>query len=82
MWTLSAGPTLSLTCDVRDPVTRERYWRDPRFIAQKAEAHLLSMGLADTSYFGPEAEFFIFDNVRFDQDQHSGYYFIDSEEGI
>ncbi len=75
-------PTLSLVCDVRDPVTREKYWRDPRYIAQKAEAHLLSTGLADTAYFGPEAEFFIFDNVRFDQNQHSGYYFIDSEEGI
>jgi glutamine synthetase len=75
-------PTLSLVCDVRDPVTREEYWRDPRHIAQKAEAYLLSTGLADTSYFGPEAEFFIFDNVRFDQNQHSGYYFIDSEEGI
>ncbi|HLE02923.1 MAG TPA: glutamine synthetase beta-grasp domain-containing protein, partial [Dehalococcoidia bacterium] len=75
-------PTLSLVCDVRDPLTREKYWRDPRYIAQKAEAHLLSTGLADTAYFGPEAEFFIFDNVRFDQNQHSGYYFIDSEEGI
>ena len=75
-------PTLSLVCDVRDPITREKYWRDPRYIAQKAEAHLLSTGLADTAYFGPEAEFFIFDNVRFDQNQHSGYYFIDSEEGI
>jgi len=75
-------PTLSIVCDVRDPLTREKYWRDPRYIAQKAEAHLLSTGLADTSYFGPEAEFFIFDNVRFDQNQHSGYYFIDSEEGI
>jgi glutamine synthetase len=75
-------PTLSLVCDVRDPITREKYWRDPRYIAQKAEAHLLSTGLADTAYFGPEAEFFIFDSVRFDQNQHSGYYFIDSEEGI
>ncbi|HLE02105.1 MAG TPA: type I glutamate--ammonia ligase [Dehalococcoidia bacterium] len=75
-------PTLSIVCDVRDPLTREKYWRDPRYIAQKAEAHLLSTGLADTAYFGPEAEFFIFDNVRFDQNQHSGYYFIDSEEGI
>ena len=75
-------PTLSLVCDVRDPLTREKYWRDPRYIAQKAEAPLLSTGLADTAYFGPEAEFFIFDNVRFDQNQHSGYYFIDSEEGI
>src|SRR3989304_2979687 len=66
----------------RDPLTREKYWRDPRYIAQKAEAHLLSTGLADTAYFGPEAEFFIFDNVRFDQNPPSGYYFMDSEEGI
>jgi len=75
-------PTLSLLCDVRDPITREEYWRDPRYIAHKAERYLLSTALADTAYFGPEAEFFIFDNVRFDQNQHSGYYFIDSEEGV
>lgn len=75
-------PTLSFICDVYDPVTRERYWRDPRYIAQKAEAYLKSRGIADVSYFGPEAEFFIFDSVRFDQNQHSGYYYIDSEEGI
>lgn len=79
---ISKIPTLSLTCDVYDPVTNERYERDPRFIAQKAEAYLKSTGIADVSYFGPELEFFIFDSIRFEQNQHCGYYFIDSEEGI
>ena len=75
-------PTLSLICNVADPVTKENYWRDPRFIAQKAEAYLRSTGIADIAHFGPEVEFFIFDSIRFDQNQHSGYYFIDSAEGI
>lgn len=75
-------PTISLICNVVDPITREFYSRDPRYIAQKAEAYLKSTGIGDTAYFGPEAEFFIFDDVRFDQDSHSGYYFIDSIEGI
>jgi len=74
--------TLVLQCDIADPITRERYSRCPRYIAQKAENYLKSTGIADTSYFGPEAEFFIFDGIRFDQNQHSGYYFIDSVEGI
>jgi glutamine synthetase len=74
-------PTLCMIGDVQDPITRQRYDRDPRWIARKAEMYLLKSGLADTAYFGAEAEFFIFDNVRFDQDQHSGYYFIDAEEG-
>ena len=74
--------TLSLICDVRDPVTEGPYSRDPRYVARKAEAYLKSGGLADVSYWGPELEHFIFDNVRFDQNQHSSYYFIDSEEGI
>ncbi len=74
-------PTLSIICDVRDPVTRERYWRDPRYIAQKAERYLAETGIADTAYFGPEVEFFILDAVRFDQNEHEGYYAIDSEEG-
>ncbi|MEK7328786.1 MAG: glutamine synthetase beta-grasp domain-containing protein, partial [Chloroflexota bacterium] len=60
-------PTLSLACNVLDPLTREPYSRDPRHIAQKAEAYLKKTGIADTSYWGPEAEFFIFDNVRFEQ---------------
>ncbi|MGH9993204.1 MAG: type I glutamate--ammonia ligase, partial [Nitrososphaera sp.] len=74
--------TLTLLCFVKDPVTEEYYSRDPRFIARKAEEHLLSTGVASTSYWGPEAEFYIFDSVRFDQNQHSGYYYIDSVEGV
>ena len=75
-------PTLSLVCNVVDPLTHEPYSRDPRHIAQKAEAYLKSTGIADTSYWGPEAEFFVFDNVRFEQTQYSAHYSIDSEEGI
>jgi len=75
-------PTLSVICDVVDPLTHEPYSRDPRNIARKAEAYLKTTGIADQSYWGPEAEFFIFDSVRFDQNQYSGYYFIDSDEGI
>src|ERR1700690_31127 len=74
-------PTLVMVCDVIDPVTKQRYDRDPRYIAKKAEMYLASTGLADTAYFGAEAEFFIFDNVRFDQNEHEGYYFIDADEG-
>ena len=74
--------TLNINCFVRDPVTGESYSRDPRFVAKKAEDYLLSTGLADTAYFGPEAEFFIFNDIRFDQNAHEGYYFIDSVEGI
>lgn len=79
---LSPIPTLSLICNVADPLTRQPYTRDARHIAQKAEEYLKKTGIADTAYFGPEAEFFIFDNIRFDQNQHSSYYFIDSEEGV
>jgi len=75
-------PTLSITCDVYDPITLEPYSRDPRFIAFKAEEYLKTTGIATTSYWGPEAEFFIFNSVRFDQNAHEGYYHIDSEEGI
>jgi glutamine synthetase len=75
-------PTLSLICNVRDPITGQPYSRDPRYVAQKAEAYLVSTGIATVSYWGPEAEFFIFNDIRFDQTSHSGYYFIDSEEGI
>ena len=74
--------TLNLNCFVHDPVTREPYTRDPRHIARKAEAYLKSTGIADTTYFGPEAEFFIFDDVRFSQDAHSAFYSVDSTEGI
>jgi glutamine synthetase len=74
--------TLSVICDIYDPVTGERYSRDPRFIAFKAEEYLKTSGIATKSYWGPEAEFFIFNSVRFDQNAHEGYYYIESEEGI
>src|SRR5687768_16737686 len=74
-------PTLSLICNIFDPITKEAYGRDPRNIALKAEKYLKSTGLADTAYFGPEAEFFIFDEVRFDSSQHGAFYKIDSNEG-
>ncbi|MGH9195377.1 MAG: type I glutamate--ammonia ligase [Acidimicrobiia bacterium] len=73
--------TLLLYCFVHDPLTGEPYDRDPRYVAKKAEAYLKSTGIADTSYWGPEAEFYIFDSARFGQNQHSAYYFVDSEEG-
>src|SRR5215211_7545436 len=74
--------TLNINCFVQDPVTGEAYSRDPRYIAKKAEDYLRGTGIADTAYFGPEAEFYIFDSARFDQNQHSGYYFLDSIEGV
>ena len=74
--------TLSLICNIVDPITKEGYSRDPRNIAQKAESYLKSTGIGDTAYFGPEAEFFIFDNVRFQQRAHEAFYYIDSVEGI
>jgi glutamine synthetase len=73
--------TLVMIGDVIDPITRQRYDRDPRWIAKKAEMYLQNSGLADTAFFGAEAEFFIFDNIRFEQAQNYGYYFIDAEEG-
>jgi glutamine synthetase len=73
--------TLSLICNVVDPITKEEYSRDPRSIARKAEAYLKSTGIGDVAYFGPEPEFFIFDDIRFDQNQHEGYYHLDSVEG-
>jgi glutamine synthetase len=78
----SAAPNLSLICNIVDPITRENYTRDPRNISQKAEAYLKYLGIGDVAYFGPEAEFFIFDDIRFDQTPRSGYYYIDSDEGI
>jgi glutamine synthetase len=75
-------PTLSLICNIVDPITHEQYDRDPRYIAQKAEKYLKSTKIGDTAYIGPEAEFFIFDTARFDQNSHSGFYFLDSDEGI
>jgi glutamine synthetase len=75
------APTLSLICNVVDPITKEEYSRDPRAIARKAEAYLKSTGVGDVAYFGPEPEFFIFDDIRFDQNQHEGYFHVDSKEG-
>ncbi len=76
-----AIPTLSLICDVYDPVTHEPYSRDPRYVARKAELYLRSTGIADTSYWGPELEHFIFDDIRYGQDVNYGHYHIDSVEG-
>src|SRR5438034_5232984 len=77
-----AVPTLSLTCNIAETGTREPYIRDPRGIAQRAEKYLASTGIADAAYFGPEAEFFIFDNVQFDHKSNGTFYLVDSEEGI
>ncbi len=74
-------PTLSLICNIVDPITKEAYTRDPRNIARKAEAYMKSIGVADAAYFGPEAEFFIFDDIRFATASNYGYFYIDSEEG-
>ena len=74
-------PTLSVICDIVDPITREDYGRDPRAVARRAETYLRSTGIADTAFFGPEAEFFVFDDVRFEQNSHEGYYYINSVEG-
>jgi glutamine synthetase len=76
-----AHPTLSLICNIVQPATREPYTRDPRFVARKAEDYLRQTGIADTAYIGPEAEFFVFDDVRFDQGPNHGSYLVDSVEG-
>jgi len=74
-------PTLVMICNIQDPITREDYSRDPRNISRKSVNYLKSTGIADTPFMGPELEFFIFDDVRFDQNAHEGYYHIDSIEG-
>jgi glutamine synthetase len=73
-------PTLAIICDVYDPVTRQPYTRDPRFVARKAEAYLKQTGIADESYWGPEAEFFMFDSVRYGSNTNEAFYHIDSAE--
>jgi glutamine synthetase len=73
--------TLSLLCNILDPLTREPYDRDPRLIAQRAEAYLVETGIADTIYFGPEAEFFVFDRVSYDLGPNAAHYDVDSSEG-
>jgi glutamine synthetase len=77
----TAVPTLVLICDVKDPLTGQPYGRDPRYVAKKAEAYVKSTGIADTIYIGPELEFFIFDDVRFDQGYNYGFYHLESEAG-
>jgi glutamine synthetase len=76
----AAVPTLSLVCNIADPLTKQPYSRDPRYIAQKAEDLVKRSGIADGAYFGPEAEFFIFDDVRYSTSQNYAFYTIDSEE--
>lgn len=78
---ICAAPTLSLVCNVVDPLTREPYSRDPRYIAQKAVKYLQDSGIADTAYFGPEAEFFVFDQVKYSAGEYSSVYQVDSIEG-
>jgi glutamine synthetase len=73
--------TLTMICNIHDPLDKTEYSRDPRNVARKAVNYMKSTGLADTAYFGPELEFFIFDEVRYDQTQYSGYYYLDSAEG-
>jgi glutamine synthetase len=74
-------PTLVMICNIQDPITREDYTRDPRNVARKSVNYLKSTGIADTCFIGPEAEFFIFDDVRFDQTPYSSFYHVDSIEG-
>jgi len=76
------SPTLSVIANVEDPISRERYSRDARYIAEKAETYLKESGIGDTAFVGPELEFFIFDDVRFGGDQHQAFYSVDSDEGI
>ncbi|MCH7990728.1 MAG: glutamine synthetase beta-grasp domain-containing protein, partial [Planctomycetes bacterium] len=73
--------TLAVICNIQDPITREDYAKDPRNVARKAENYMRSTGIADVANFGPEAEFFVFDDVRFDQNEHESYYHIESAEG-
>ena len=76
-----AHKTLVMIADIKDPVTKEFYSRDPRGVAKKAEAHLKSTGIGDTAFFGPEAEFFVFDNVQYGTGQQYSSYSVDSREG-
>ena len=73
--------TLTIICNIHDPLDKTEYTRDPRNVARKAVNYMKATGVADVAYFGPELEFFVFDDVRYDQTQYSGYYFLDSCEG-
>jgi glutamine synthetase len=75
-------PTISFLCNIKDPVTGKGYIKDPRSNALAAEEYLIKTGIATASWWGPEAEFFVFDSVRFDVGQRTSYYEVDSEEGI
>jgi glutamine synthetase len=75
-------PTMSLVCSIADPISGEPYSRDPRYVAVKAERHLVSTGVADTAYFGPEAEFFVFDHIAYEQRENRAFYEVDSSEGF
>lgn len=77
----AAQSTLVITCDILEPLSGKSYVRDPRGVAKRAEAHLLDSDIADTAYFGPEAEFFVFDDVRYDVAMQHSYYYVDSDEG-
>ena len=74
-------PTLVLICNIQDPITRQDYGKDPRNVARKAEAYLKSSGIGDTAFFGPEAEFFVFDNVQYASSEEQAFYAVDSVEG-
>src|SRR3954451_14773384 len=74
--------TLVMICSIKDPLTHQEYSRDPRFIARKAINYMISSGIADTAYFGPELEFFVFDSIRVDSGSNFAFYHIDSSEGI
>ena len=80
--TVFERPTLSMICDIRDPVLGSAYSRDPRYVAKKAEAYLVSTGIADSSAWGPELEFFILDDIRYDNQPNAAYYYIDSLEAV
>jgi glutamine synthetase len=74
-------PTLTLICNIQDPLTKEDFTRDPRNVARKAVQYMRATGIADVAYFGPEMQFYLFDDVRFDQTTNAGFYFVDSVEG-
>ena len=75
------APTLSLICEIADPITREGYTRDPRQVAKRAEEYLRQTGIADTCFVGPECEFFVFDEVSYDLGPNAAHYAVDSSEG-
>src|SRR5512135_738663 len=77
-----SAPTLSLTCTIAETGTKESYNRDPRGISQRAEKYVKAAGIAESAVFGPEAEFFIFDDVRFDHKSNGTFYSVDSEEAV